>query len=124
MGGDYGANNTDGAYFPGSYVEVVAKPLYLAKTQFEFNPDTVPNFPPNMVLLELKVDDILIVTDTHESGWWRGCNLLGGAEGYFPKDFVEITARPNENKDNWTSTLGKIKYAGWLDKKARVMRKW
>eukprot|EP00494_Astrolonche_serrata_P006486 UN06510 len=122
MGGDY--ESEDGAYFPGSYVEIVAKPLFLAKAQYAFDPSSVPNFPSNMLLLTLTEGDVLIITDTHESGWWRGCNLLGGAEGYFPKDFVEITAKPNENKDNWSSTLGKIHYAGWLDKKARVMRKW
>jgi len=123
MGGDYG-ESVDGAYFPGSYVEVVAKPLYLAKTMFEFNPDTVPNFPSNMVLLELNTDDILIVTDTHESGWWRGCNLLGGAEGYFPRDFVEITAQPDLMNDQWAQVFPNLKMKGWLDKKARVMRKW
>jgi len=124
MGGDYGTTNMDGAYFPGSYVEVVAKPLYLAKTMFEFNPETVPNFPSNMVLLELNPDDILIVTDTHESGWWRGCNLLGGAEGYFPRDFVEITAQPDLMNDQWAQVFPDLKMKGWLDKKARVMRKW
>jgi len=123
MGGDYG-RSPDGAYFPGSYVEVVAKPLYLARTLFEFDPNSVPNFPPNMVLLQLGLDDVLIVTDTHESGWWRGCNLLGGAEGYFPRDYVEITAQPDLQNDQWAHVFPNLKMKGFLDKKARVMRKW
>jgi len=122
MGGD---TTPDGAYFPGSYVEVVAKPLYLARACHSFDPATVDHFPQNMVLLTLNPEDILIVTDTHESGWWRGCNLLGGAEGYFPRDFVEITAQPDHTNDQWEDMFKTdLKHKGGLDKKARVMRKW
>ena len=38
--------------------------------------------------LTLNEGDIIVVTESHDNGWWRGC--LGEQEGWFPGTYVEV----------------------------------
>merc|ERR1719273_2825688 len=82
------------AYFPTSYVDVVAQPEMLVEAIHDFDPESVPNLPAQLVIVDLQVGDQILVTGTHISGWWRGCKVKGGPEGYFPGDYTKVIAQP------------------------------
>ena len=83
-------------YFPEKYVEIVAEPEFLVQVEHDFKADqTMTAVPSGFTVIDLAKDDVLLVTETHESGWWRGYNIIGGtAEGFFPADWCKIIAEP------------------------------
>jgi len=85
----------DEAYFPASYVEVVAQPEMLVEVIHDFDPKKVQYLPETLSVIELKRGELLLVTGTHVSGWWRGCKVTGGPEGYFPGDYVRCITQPS-----------------------------
>jgi len=85
----------DEAYFPASYVEVVAQPEMLVEVIHDFDPKNVQYLPETLSVIELKRGELLLVTGTHVSGWWRGCKVTGGPEGYFPGDYVRCITQPS-----------------------------
>jgi len=84
----------DEAYFPASYVEVVAQPEMLVEVIHDFDPSTVSNLPKALVVIKLERGELILVTGTHISGWWRGCKVKGGPEGYFPGDYTNCITAP------------------------------
>merc|ERR1711920_686366 len=85
----------DEAYFPASYVEVVAQPEMLVEVIHDFDPENVQYLPKALVVIELKRGELILVTGTHVSGWWRGCKVTGGPEGYFPGDYCRCVTQPS-----------------------------
>jgi len=85
----------DEAYFPASYVEVVAQPEMLVEVIHDFDPKNVQYLPKTLLVIELNRGELLLVTGTHVSGWWRGCKVTGGPEGYFPGDYVRCITQPS-----------------------------
>jgi len=84
----------DEAYFPASYVEVVAQPEMLVEVIHDFDPKKVANLPEALVVIGLTRGELILVTGTHVSGWWRGCKVKGGPEGYFPGDYTNCVTQP------------------------------
>merc|ERR1719397_1124835 len=98
----------DEAYFPASYVEVVAQPEMLVEVIHDFDPKNVQYLPKALVVIELHRGELILVTGTHVSGWWRGCNVTGGPEGYFPGDYVRCITQPSLERlqcYRWTGGL-------------------
>ena len=58
-----------------------------AKVSFSYAADNIDE-------LSLEPGQIVEVLAEEEEGWWRG--KLGGKEGVFPSNFVEIIEDPNE----------------------------
>jgi len=87
-------NGGDEAFFPSSFVEVVAQPEMLVEVIHDFNKDNVSNLPESLVIIELTQGELILVTGTHISGWWRGCKVKGGPEGWFPGDYTMCIAAP------------------------------
>jgi len=82
------------AYFPASYVELVAKPEMLVEVVHDFDPQNVQCLPKALTVIPLKRSELILVTGTHVSGWWRGCKVEGGPEGYFPGDYTRCITQP------------------------------
>ena len=85
----------DEAYFPSSYVEIVAQPEMLVEVIHDFDPSSVPNLPEALVAINLVYGELILVTGTHISGWWKGCKVKGGPEGYFPGDYCHCITAPS-----------------------------
>ena len=58
-----------------------------AKVTFSYAADNIDE-------LSLEPGQVVEVLAEEEEGWWRG--KLGGKEGVFPSNFVEILEEPNE----------------------------
>jgi len=87
-------NGGDEAFFPASFVEVVAQPEMLVEVIHDFDKRNVSNLPESLVIIQLTRGELILVTGTHISGWWRGCKVKGGPEGWFPGDYTMCVAAP------------------------------
>eukprot|EP00497_Spongosphaera_streptacantha_P004251 TRINITY_DN5100_c0_g1_i1.p1 TRINITY_DN5100_c0_g1~~TRINITY_DN5100_c0_g1_i1.p1 ORF type:complete len:248 (-),score=49.01 TRINITY_DN5100_c0_g1_i1:20-679(-) len=115
------------AYFPQSYVEVVARPEMLVEVIHDFDPlNDQENLPDILTFLNLKVGEKILVTGTHMSGWWRGCLVKGGPEGYFPGDYASrVLASPmTDPLDSMRKVWGKPNKDGYLNLKIGILKRF
>uniref|UniRef100_A0A3Q3D8T4 Osteoclast-stimulating factor 1 n=1 Tax=Hippocampus comes TaxID=109280 RepID=A0A3Q3D8T4_HIPCM len=91
--------------FPDNFVKVRAGEKTLSyffrqcKVLFEYQPQ-------NEDELELKVGDILEITEEVEEGWWSG--VINGKSGLFPSNFVKEVDVAKEDGDS--NATPKVKY--------------
>merc|ERR1712060_644654 len=115
----------DEAYFPASYVEVVAQPEMLVEVIHDFDPMKVANLPEALVVIALTRGELILVTGTHISGWWRGCKVKGGPEGYFPGDYTKVIAQPAVDPvDTFKIVYGPAILDGHVSLRIGVLKRW
>jgi len=113
----------DEAYFPASYVEVVAQPEMLVEVIHDFDPNGVKNLPEALVVIELTRGELILVTGTHVSGWWRGCKVKGGPEGYFPGDYTKCVTAPTIDM-TFRTIYGDAVIEGYLKLREGVLKRF
>ncbi|XP_041963194.1 MAGUK p55 subfamily member 6a isoform X3 [Alosa sapidissima] len=62
--------------------------LYL-KPQFNYNPETDNLIPCKEAGLAFSRGDVLHVVNREDPNWWQACNVVGGATGLIPSQFLE-----------------------------------
>merc|ERR1719273_2873596 len=113
------------AFFPTSYVDVVAQPEMLVEAIHDFDPNSVQNLPAQLTIVDLQRGDQILVTGTHISGWWRGCKVKGGPEGYFPGDYTKVIAQPAVDPvDTFRLVWGPPEIDGHISMRIGVLKRY
>ena len=60
--------------------------------------------------LQLRVGDLVMVTKKDPSGWWQG-SIMGGKQGLFPANYVEMTSNAQPTNTYVETTDGMATYA-------------
>merc|ERR1719369_2710319 len=63
--------------------ECVLNQYQLSEVIHDFDANSIKDFPAHKKLQDLRVGEVMIVTETDISGWARGKNIAGGDEAYF-----------------------------------------
>ncbi|KAJ8290667.1 hypothetical protein GJAV_G00016100 [Gymnothorax javanicus] len=72
-----------------SYRESPAPPQIFLKPHFSYNPANDNLIPCKDAGLAFSKGDILQIVNKEDPNWWQACNVVGGASGLIPSQFLE-----------------------------------
>ncbi|KAM7383588.1 hypothetical protein PAMP_003227 [Pampus punctatissimus] len=104
-----------------SYRDTPAPPQVYLKPHFNYNPATDNLIPCKEAGLAFLKGDILHVVNKEDPNWWQACNIIGGATGLIPSQFLEEKRKAFVRRDWDTSGTGMLCGTRTAKKKKKKM---
>ncbi|KAM7420651.1 hypothetical protein PAMA_015060 [Pampus argenteus] len=104
-----------------SYRDTPAPPQVYLKPHFNYNPATDNLIPCKEAGLAFLKGDILHVVNKEDPNWWQACNVIGGATGLIPSQFLEEKRKAFVRRDWDTSGTGMLCGTRTAKKKKKKM---